>query len=95
MIPIPVHKLLVEIAKKVGGKDGVKCAMEVPEVCLTALLLKINEEVTSVSAMLDSCVEESFFEDTIEAARQFLHRQKRRSAKCKHRRIHPDARRSP
>ena len=81
MIPKPVEKLLVEIAKKVG-KDKHRVTDD-PERWLVALLLNIDERVTSVSAMLDRTVSSSFFDSRMARADRLLGRHKSRKSNHK------------
>lgn len=88
MIPKPVKRLLVEIVGKVrdgNGEENRREARKDPEKCLTALLLTINQDITSVSAVLDSTVEDSFFETTLAEADRLLRRHKSRKANGKRR----------
>ena len=78
MISKPVEKLLKELVDKVGYDKDKIAVKRNPEKYLTAILLNINEEITRVSAMLESTVTSSFFHSRLEEADQLLRGRKNR-----------------
>lgn len=81
MISKDIAQLVVEVAELIGERQRAKAEAE-PEVSLVALLKRIieREKKSRVSALLDSTIMSSFFEDYHTEAREFLKKREEASS---------------
>ncbi|MDP3735017.1 MAG: hypothetical protein Q8R39_01160 [bacterium] len=74
MISPEIAQLVVELARLIGERERKKAEAE-PEVCLVALLNRMRSDLREISATLGLTVEFSFFDGSLNKAREFLESQ--------------------
>ena len=82
MIPRPIRKLVIEIVRKHRGGFGAtekrkRAAVKHPEWFLTALLVAINEKLPSITAMLDTRIDEALYRESMLDAKRLLAKRRR------------------